>query len=153
VSACYPSFVSASVVPVWCKFAHDWHGASGELCNRARMPMARFGFRSRDDVAAYVAANGGHGLESVDIGGGFEDEPDFHWYHACRYAEQQKIAEAREAERERQGAERQKVVDAREERAVSAAERAARSAKWSAIWAGVAVLVATAAAVVAARHP
>ena len=49
--------------------------------------------------------------------------------------------------------ERQNVVDSREERAVAAAERAARSARWSAILAGVAVLVSLGAAIIAAGHP
>jgi hypothetical protein len=114
--------------------------------------LRSFNFHSAADVEAYVAEHGREVLEIAGIEGGFGSEADFHWYHAWLNAERQKLVVAREAQRDRQAMEREKVVDAREERAVAAAERAARSARWSAIWASVAVLVATGAALIAAGH-
>lgn len=111
-----------------------------------------FDFHSVADVDAYVAEHGREVLEMTSVQGGFGSESDFHWYHAWLNAERQKLIVAREAQREKQAMERQKVVDTREERAVAAAERAARSARWSAIWAGVAVLVALGAALITAGH-
>jgi len=112
-----------------------------------------FHFHSVADVEAYVAEHGSEVLAITSIEGGFGIEADLQWYHAWLNAERGKLIIAREAERERQAMERQNVVDSREERAVAAAERAARSARWSAILAGVAVLVSLGAAIIAAGHP
>ena len=111
-----------------------------------------FHFHSVADVEAYVAEHGREVLEITSIEGGFGIEADLQWYHAWLNAERGKLIVAREAERERQAMERQNVVDSREERAVAAAERAARSARWSAILAGIAVLVSLGAAIIAAGH-
>jgi hypothetical protein len=115
--------------------------------------LRSFHFRSVADVEAYIAEHGREVLEITSIEDGFGIAADFHWYHAWLNAERQKLVVAREAERDREATERQTVVDSREERAVAAAERAARSARWSATWAGVAVLVSLGAAIIAARHP
>jgi uncharacterized damage-inducible protein DinB len=109
-----------------------------------------FHFQSVADVAAHVAEHGPEVLKAVDFDGGFGIERDYHWYHEWILVEQEKAREARRVEQEKVAEARQRLVDEREERAVSAAERAARSAKWSAIWAGAAVAVAILALVVAA---
>ena len=93
-----------------------------------------FNFRSREDVAAWVAQHGAAELEAVGTNEGFALNADFDWYHAWVQSEAAKARVVRE-----------KLAEEREARTLSAAEDSASAAKWSALAAVLALLVSLAA--------